>query len=72
VNKKDKRTVCLGLEILQRARWSIFTGYWTMVTVISTNLFQVNASKDDSLNQGNNEEVHRQEIAKESSGQVCA
>jgi hypothetical protein len=43
-----------------------------MVTVISTNLFQVNASKDDSLNQGNNEEVHRQEIAKESSGQVCA
>ncbi|PUZ62160.1 hypothetical protein GQ55_4G334500 [Panicum hallii var. hallii] len=30
---------------------------------------EVNASKDDSLNQGSNEEVHRQEIAKESSGQ---
>jgi len=40
-----------------------------MVTVISINLFQVNTSKDDSLNQGNSEEVHRQEIAKESSEQ---
>jgi len=43
-----------------------------MVTVISINLFQVNTSKDDSLNQGNSEEVHRQGIAKESSEQVCA
>ncbi|KAG2609474.1 uncharacterized protein LOC120702655 isoform X3 [Panicum virgatum] len=30
---------------------------------------EVNTSKDDSLNQGNSEEVHRQEIAKESSEQ---
>jgi len=30
---------------------------------------EVNISKDDSLNQGNSEEVHRQEIAKESSEQ---
>ncbi|RLN13440.1 hypothetical protein C2845_PM09G02720 [Panicum miliaceum] len=37
--------------------------------MFSINLVQVNASKDDSLNQGNNEEVRRQEIAKESSEQ---